>query len=365
VSAVLAELLRKSTRIYNDRWVEQTKSDYKTTPNPETVKQHNLYWQAIVRAVESSEFEEVMGFSREAGRFQSSLGLDLADAIGRTIEATNMIEMALLEANDGAVPPLDIINEVAELRSMIAMAVAEGYKLDQESRRAGAEADAETIAKEQLRAVMLRKADKFKVTALAHGDEVPPLYEGGMKFHFVDFGKLRLYNLLPNGRCITLSILGPGDVFLQWRAESQSLSCLCAEAMQDSRVITASESDMTEIVSAQPAAAVDVIANFARRLTESQVLIEDLLNNSVNLRLYRTLLELSRQFGKAEGTASLIDYPLTHQRLADMIGSNRVTVTRKLHELQSRGIIETRKNATIVLWDSNALTKLAESGASE
>jgi len=365
VSAVLAELLRKSTRIYNDRWVEQTKSGYKRTPNPETVKQHNLYWQAIVRAVESSEFDELMTFSRDAGRFQSTQGFDLADAIGRTIEATNMIEMALLEANDGAVPPLEIINEIADLRSMIAMAVAEGYKTDQDSKRAGAEADADAAAKEQLRAVMLRKAGKFSVAELAHGDEVPPLYEGGMKFHFVDFGKLRLYNLLPNGRCITLSILGPGDVFLQWRAESQSLSCLCAEAMQDSRVITASESDMTEIVSAQPAAAVDVIANFARRLTESQVLIEDLLNNSVNLRLYRTLLELSRQFGRAEGTSSLIDYPLTHQRLADMIGSNRVTVTRKLHELQALGIVETRKNATIVLCDSNALAKLAESGASE
>jgi hypothetical protein len=40
-----------------------------------------------------------------------------------------------------------------------------------------------------------------------------------------------------------------------------------------------------------------VIAAFTRRITESQVLIEDLLNNSVNVRLYRTLLELATQFG--------------------------------------------------------------------
>lgn len=85
--------------------------------------------------------------------------------------------------------------------------------------------------------------------------------------------------------------------------------------------------------------------------------------HSVNLRLYRTLLELFKQFGKPEGDLSLIDYPLTHQRLADMIGSNRVTVTRKLHELQARGIIETRKNAKIALRDSNALAQLVQSGA--
>jgi CRP-like cAMP-binding protein len=356
-------MLRKSTTIYNDRWVEQTKSEYKTVPRPETVAQHNMYWQAIVRAVESSDFDEVLGFSREAGRFQASQGFDLSDAIGRTMEATNLIEMALLEANDGAVPGMEIINEIADLRSMIAMAVAEGYKKQQDEQRTDADAAATAASKEQLRAIMLRKAGKFEVSELPLGGEIDPLYEGGMKFHFVDYGKLRLYNLLPNGRCITISILGPGDVFLQWRAESGSLSCLCAEALQASRVISASEADMTEIVVAQPAAAVDVIASFARRLTESQVLIEDLLNNSVNLRLYRTLLELSKQFGRQDGPALVIDFPLTHQRLADMIGSNRVTVTRKLHDLQERHIIETRKNATIALFDTNALVKLAESGA--
>ncbi|MBD5633965.1 MAG: Crp/Fnr family transcriptional regulator [Candidatus Eremiobacteraeota bacterium] len=358
-------MLRKSTSIYNDRWVEQTKSEYKTTPRPETVAQHTMYWEAIVRAVESSDFEEVMGFARQAGRFQASQGLDLSDAIGRTMEATNMIEMALLEANDGAIPGMEIVNEVADLRSMLAMAVAEGFKTQQDEKRTDAESAAEAASKEELRGVMMRKADHFEVSELPVGGEIDPLYEGGMKFHFVDFGKLRLYNLLPNGRCITISILGPGDVFLQWRAESGSLSCLCAEAMQPSRVITASERDMTEIVVAQPTAAVDVIASFARRLTESQVLIEDLLNNSVNLRLYRTLLELSKQFGRPDGDVVVIDFPLTHQRLADMIGSNRVTVTRKLHELLERNIIETRKNATIALRDSNALAKLAESGASE
>jgi CRP-like cAMP-binding protein len=364
VSAVLAELLRKSTRIYNDRWVEQTKSEYKTTPRPETVAQHNMYWDAIVRAVASSDFDELLGYSREAGRFQSSQGFDLSDAVGRTVEATNMIEVALLEANDGTIPGIAIINEIADLRSMIAMAVADGYKADQDTRRSDAAKLAESATKEQLRGVMMRNAHKYEVSELASSDEIEPLYEEGMRFHFVDYGKLRLYNLLPNGRCITISILGPGDVFMQWRTEEQSLSCLCAEAMQSSRVISATEREMTEIVSAQPRAALDVISNFARRLTESQVLIEDLLNNSVNLRLYRTLLELSKQFGRLEaGGLSVIDYPLTHQRLADMIGSNRVTVTRKLHELQERGIIEARKNATIALRDTNALAHLAASGA--
>jgi len=359
MSSALAKMLRDTTGTYDRRWIAQTKTDFNTEVRAETVAQHHQYWDAIVRAVETSEFDELMAYARDAGRFQSSQGYEFADAVKRTVEATNMIEMSLLEANSGAVPQIEIINEIGELRSMIVMAVAEGYKEDQEAKAR----TPKSHAGEELRAVLERNL-KSSATELAVGDEIPPLYEGGMLFHFVDYGKLRLYNLLPNGRCITLSILGPGDIFLQWRAESQSLSCLCAEAMHGSRVLSATQRDMADVVAAEPAAAIELMTSFARRLTESQVLIEDLMNNSVNLRLYRTLLELSKQFGRAENGASVIDYPLTHQRLADMIGSNRVTVTRKLHELMERGIVATRKNSTIVLRDAAGLAKLAESGAS-
>jgi CRP-like cAMP-binding protein len=84
------------------------------------------------------------------------------------------------------------------------------------------------------------------------------------------------------------------------------------------------------------------------------------MNNSINLRLYRTLLELAREFGRSpDGRKSVvIDMPLTHQRLADMIGSNRVTVTRKLLELQKRGVIAARGNGSIEILDLDALNRL-------
>jgi CRP/FNR family transcriptional regulator len=358
-------MLRRSSSTYSRRWIEQSKTSLPAVPRAEAVALHGRYWDAIVRAVETSEFDHLMEFAREAGRIQSSQGYDLSGAIGRTIEATNLIEISLLEANDGVMPPIDIINEVAELRSTIVMAVAEGFK-DEQERVLGGGPNAPN-AQERLYSVLMRRATPEMYKTLELGAEIPPLYEDTKRFHFVVEGKLRLYNLLPNGRCITLSILSAGDVFPQWGTESQSLSYLCAEAMQQTQIVTITEKDIAELVSAQPAAALEVITNFARRLTESQVLIEDLMNNSVNLRLYRTLLELAKQFGKFEDGSgwSVIDIPLTHQRLADMIGSNRVTVTRKLHELQQRGIIETRRNSTIVLLDTERLAQLAISSAAE
>jgi CRP-like cAMP-binding protein len=349
-------MLRRTTDVYRSRWVAKSEADFATEARADVVTEHLVYWDAIVRAVESANFEELLNYSREAGRFQCRSGFDLSDAIKRTVNATNLIETALLEANDGEVPPITIINEIGDLRSIIAMAVAEGYKLETDSQLDSATA---LSMRERLRAALQRQRERYSVFALAPGDEILPLYDAGMRFYFVESGKLRLYNLLPNGRTITLSILGENDVFLQWRAESASLSCLCAEAMKTSTVFGVSEADLIDLIGAQPAAAIDVIAAFTKRITESQVLIEDLLNNSVNVRLYRTLLELAREFGKVESGATLIDIPLTHQRLADMIGSNRVTVTRKLHELSDRGVIESRRNATIAVKRFDLLTTLA------
>lgn len=359
VSKALVGMLRKSTRIYQDMWIAHSRQDFATEPKDEVVSQHLGYWDAIIRAVDTNEFGELMGMAREAGSYQFSKGMDLADAVRRTVEATNLIEIALLEANADEASPLEVISEVADLRSMLVMAVVSGYNAAL-SKAAKAPPEKSTL---QLRAALMRNPGKYATIALKPGEEIGPLDDQEIRFYAVESGKVRLYNLLPSGRTITLSILSEGDVFFQWRAEAAGLSCICAEAMQPSRVIGVSEKNLVDLLGGEPAAAVDIISNFARRLTESQVLIEDLMNNSINLRLYRTLLELAREFGlKASGrNAVLINVPLTHQRLADMIGSNRVTVTRKLLELQKRGLIAARGSGSIEIMDLDAFERLTAS----
>ena len=71
------------------------------------------------------------------------------------------------------------------------------------------------------------------------------------------------------------------------------------------------------------------------------------------VRLATTLLALSARFGSptADGMTA-IALPLTHQSLANMIGSNRVTVTRKLLELQEKGLVRSLgRNALAVAPD--------------
>jgi CRP/FNR family transcriptional regulator len=355
MSQALAVLLRKSRPIYKDLWIAQSRENFATEPKDEVIAQHLGYWDAIVQAVDTGEFDDLMMMARQAGEYQYSAGFDVASAVRRTVEATNLIEIALLEANEGEMSQIEVISEIADVRSMLVMAVVSGYN----GALAKIERAKPAVSSAQLRAALLKNADKYPKIDLKQREEIGPLYDEDMRFFAIVSGKVRVYNLLPTGRTITVSILGEDDVFLQWRARASSLACVCAEAMQASRLISVSQHDLVELLAAQPAAALDVISSFAQRLTESSVLIKDLMDNSINLRLYRTLLELAEQFGqKASGRGVLIDVPLTHQRLADMVGSNRVTVTRKLLELQKRGLIAGRGSGSIEILDLEALQKL-------
>lgn len=357
MSKILAELLRKGKSVYRDLWIAESRENFGTEPKDVVIERHLAYWDAIVRAADSEVYDELMAMARQAGEYQCSEGLDVATAIRRTVEATNMIEIALLEANTGDASPLDVISEIADLRSMLVMAVVAGYNdaLAQAEKSKPAAA-----AREQLRAALLANPRKYQPIDLRQREEIGPLYDEELRVFAVETGKIRVYNLLPTGRTVTLSIVSAGDVFLQWQASASSVSCICAEAMERSRVIQISEKDMVDLVVAQPAETLAAVTTFARRLTESSVLLKDLMDNSVNLRLYRTLLELAREFGRKPNDRSgvLIDMPLTHQRLADMVGSNRVTVTRKLLELQKRGLIAGRGSGSIEILDLDALQRL-------
>ncbi|MGL5033935.1 MAG: helix-turn-helix domain-containing protein, partial [Microcystaceae cyanobacterium] len=47
-----------------------------------------------------------------------------------------------------------------------------------------------------------------------------------------------------------------------------------------------------------------------------------------------------KKFGKETPKGQLIDLRLTHQDIADILGTTRVTVTRSLTQLEKQGLIE-------------------------
>lgn len=171
--------------------------------------------------------------------------------------------------------------------------------------------------------------------------------------YIVRGGCVRLYKTLPDGRTINLALLGPNTIFTQEDNSDGIASGATAEALVDSTLSIVEADDLAELIADSPELASAVIAGMTRRLTDLQTLVEHLLVRDTAVRLATTLLALSARFGRptADGMTA-IALPLTHQSLANMIGSNRVTVTRKLLELQEKGLVRSLgRNALAVAPD--------------
>jgi CRP-like cAMP-binding protein len=84
---------------------------------------------------------------------------------------------------------------------------------------------------------------------------------------------------------------------------------------------------------------------------------EELLNIVRNERMYYRLQQilawLAQKFGRPVNCGQLIDLPLTHQAIAEVTGTTRVTVTRLLNQFEREGLISRPRRHFIVVCDEH------------
>ena len=97
-----------------------------------------------------------------------------------------------------------------------------------------------------------------------------------------------------------------------------------------------------------------LLIELSRRLRVADGKIGGLVLLDVPGRIARLLLD----FGDG-APGKIIDKPLTHQTIANMIGASRETVSRSMREFQDLGWVKVERRR-IALADSDALKKRAQ-----
>jgi CRP/FNR family cyclic AMP-dependent transcriptional regulator len=185
------------------------------------------------------------------------------------------------------------------------------------------------------------------------GQQIFSRSQGKGLVYIVRSGCVRLYKELPDGRSINLGLLGPSTVFTQEDTSDGIASGTAAEALVDSTLAVVETDELASIIASSPELAAAIVTGMSRRLTELQTLVEQLLVRDAGVRLATTLIALASRFGRPTADGMMeVALPLTHQGLARMTGSNRVTVTRKLLDLQRQGYVRSLgRNAIAVAVD--------------
>ena len=168
-------------------------------------------------------------------------------------------------------------------------------------------------------------------------------------------GQLRVYTLSSEGREITLYRLFEMDICLF------SASCVMPDVQFEVVIESEKDTDLWVIPSCLFKNMMDEsapVANYANQLisgrfSEVMWLMEQVMWKSFDKRLAGFLLEESR----LEGTPEL---RITHEKIANHMGTAREVVTRMLRYFQGEGLVQLTRG-TVTLSDITALTTLAES----
>lgn len=166
--------------------------------------------------------------------------------------------------------------------------------------------------------------------------------EAAQVLYLLKRGRVRLYRLTPDGRELTLAILGDGNVFGATETVALGSPEMYAKAMDDALVCAMRQGDVERLLRAHPEVALRLVSLLSQRVCELESLVESLAHEDVRQRLLHLLLHLAGDFGVEETDGfTRLDLPLTHEDLATMIGSTRETVTVTLSRLVRENVVRT------------------------
>jgi len=157
-------------------------------------------------------------------------------------------------------------------------------------------------------------------------------------------GKLKVAIADASGKEIIMSLLGAGDYFGEMAmidGESRSATIVTTQA---SEVLTISRDDFHRTLMSSPELMFELLKVLARKVRIATDKLESLAFEDVYGRLVKLLIQLA----KPHEDVWIVEDSLTHQEIANMIGSSREMVTRILKALTSGGYISIdRKRITI------------------
>lgn len=153
-------------------------------------------------------------------------------------------------------------------------------------------------------------------------------------------GQVRLYRMNSEGRQFTVDILVDGNIFGETSSVSLTDDQIYAEAMTDTYLCILSREDFEGFIEKNPKIALKLIDILSTRLKEVYSISEKIALSDVKNRLLYLLLMLSEKTGRRKKDWQTIEMRLTHQDLANMIGSTRETTSAIISSLKKEGFIK-------------------------
>lgn len=150
----------------------------------------------------------------------------------------------------------------------------------------------------------------------------------------IERGSVRALTWDENGVYTTLGYWGVGDIigYSLSRVQPYHLECISG----------------VELASIPSENLHENLDQLLSRIQRTEELVSIVNSKRVPTRIWQFLIWLSDKFGRDLEDGRLIDLHITHQEIADVLNTTRVTVTRVLRDLEDEGKLRRHKRWLII-----------------
>ena len=178
-----------------------------------------------------------------------------------------------------------------------------------------------------------------------------PIFSSGEKanaVYMVGSGEVKISRYTAEGRELTLDHLTQGQVFGEMEVLLDTLRESQAIARTECVIHTMERDVILSLIAEDPRFGMWLTRMMGIRQARMENQLESLLFKSANGKVAQVLLKLAETHGRENPKGVLIDYPITHQEIGNLIATTRETVSYAFMEFRERGLISTQQRKTII-----------------
>lgn len=176
--------------------------------------------------------------------------------------------------------------------------------------------------------------------------------------HFLSSGRIKISKVTRDGKELTLAYRSEGDFFGEPCLLEGGPREEMAEAMDPSLTVEVDRELLDQLLRTNGLAAYRFTRALIARRKDLETRVEQLIFKDVGSKLAELLLNLGTEHGIADTRGTVVGLKITHQEMANLIGSTRETVSLTLSQFKRKGLIQT-EGRKVILADPEGLRAIA------
>lgn len=187
--------------------------------------------------------------------------------------------------------------------------------------------------REAIAGVMSHKKVKKRTILFYEDDPCTAIY-------LLEQGTVKVYKTTEDGREQIVNVLHEGDLFPHVGMFGGSPYPATAETMEECFLYSINVQELTTMLTDNAALCLRLLQILEGKIRDLQRRLTDVLSKDMKEKIMNTLTSLAQSKGEVDKEGYLLRMELTHQDVADMVGTTRETASRIVSQLKREGRIE-------------------------